>query len=176
MKQDLEKYLKENRLKLDADNPDDESIWAGIQGGMDKKKYTLPQWFWKVAAIFIFLVSATYFILNETQNKQVVVLTLADVSQELGSQENELKKMVDLKWEEVKPLLEDGSSDLQFLLDEMKSLDEIYETYQNDLAKIGPNEDIVNAMLDYYQKKIKILNRLLHEIQKQDSHENNISI
>ena len=176
MKQNLEKYLKENRLKLDVDEPDKHSIWERIKGGIDKKNHILPNWFWKVAAIFIFIVSGTYFIINETKEDKVVLVTIADVSENFGKQEAELIHLVNLKWEEVQPLIPKNNNDLQFLLDELNELDEVYKTYQNDLGNSDANEQIITTLLDYYQKKIRILNRLLHEIQKQQNHENSISI
>jgi hypothetical protein len=174
MKQDLEKYLKENRLKLDVDQPDDDSIWEGIRGGMEKKRQSLPSWFWKVASIFILVVSTTYVVVNKTSEKQVVIVTLSDISEDLGNQEEQLKQVVNLKWEEVQQQLPRESTDFQFLLDEMNELDAIYATYQKDLNKIIDNEPVIRAMLDYYEKKIKILNRLLLEIEKQKYHDETV--
>jgi len=174
MKQDLEKYLKENRLRLDVDQPDDNSIWEGIRRGTDKKRQSSPYWFWKVAAIFIFVVSATYFVVIETSEKQVVIVTLSDISEDLGNQEEQLKQVVNLKWEEVQQELPRESTDFQFLLDELNELDAIYATYQKDLNKTIDNEPVIRAMLDYYEKKIKILNRLLLEIEKQKYHDETV--
>lgn len=176
MKQNLEKYLKENRLKLDIDEPDDNTIWERIKNGMDKKHFVLPGWFWKAAAIFLFIVSGTYFIMNETSEDKIVIVTLADISEDLGKQETKLIELVNIKWEQLKPLLSNENPDIQFLLDELNELDNVYNTYQKDLTDSGANEQIVAVLLDYYQKKIRILNRLLHEIKKQQSHENTISI
>lgn len=176
MKQDLEKYLKTNRSKLDVEEPDEDSIWQGIKGGMDKKARTLPWWFWKIAAIFIFAVSISYFAINQNKKEQVIIYSIADLSDEFGKQEAELKQLVNLKWEEVKPLLNEENSEIQFLLNQMNELDEVYKSYQNDLGISDANEEIINALLDYYQKKMRILNRILHEIQKQNNHEETITL
>lgn len=176
MKQNIEKYLKENRIKLDVEEPDHDSIWEGIRSGNDKKRNLLPAWFWKVAAVFIFLVSGTYFIINETKEEKTVIISLADISENLGKQENALKQLVNLKWEEVAPLLNEENTDIKFLLEELYELDTFYNSYEKDLGTTDANEEIITVLLDYYQKKIRILNRILHEIQKQQSHENTISI
>lgn len=176
MKKNIEKYLKENRLKLDVEEPDNDSVWEGIRAATDKKRNMLPGWFWKVAAIFIFLVSGTYFIINETKEGNKVIISLADISENLGNQESKLKQLVNLKWGEVEPLLNKGNTDIRFLLDELYELDTFYNSYQKDLGTTDANEEIITVLLDYYQKKIRILNRILHEIQKQQSHENTISI
>jgi septal ring factor EnvC (AmiA/AmiB activator) len=176
MKEKIEKYLKEKRLKLDVEEPEQDLIWEGIRSRLQQKKKGLPEWFWKVAAIFIFVASASYFITNETSKKQIVVVNLSDVSKELGEQENQLKHLANLKWEEVQQQLPEKNTELQFLLDELHELDAIYDTYRHDLNQTINNEPVVRAMLDYYEKKVKILNRLLLEIEKQKYHEETITL
>lgn len=176
MKQNLENYLKEKRWKLDVEEPDEEAIWSGIQQKTSTKRLALPPWFWKVAALFLFAVLVTYTITDKRNKNQVVVVTLADVSKDLGQEEAQLKQMVNLKWEEVETQLPADRSNFRFLFDELKELDKVYADYQQDLYKTGPNEQIIEAMLDYYQKKIRLLNRMLMEIQKQKEHENTIQL
>ena len=176
MKKNLEDYLKKNRLRLDVEQPDDDSIWEGIRGGMENKRQFLAPWFWKIAAIFIFVISTTYFIVNETSERQVVIVTLSDISKDLGTQEAQLKHLVNLKWDEVQQQLPAENTDFKFLLDELDALDTIYNTYQKDLNSTIDNEPVIRAMLDHYEKKIKVLNRLLFEIEKQKYHEETITL
>lgn len=171
MGKNIEKYLKENRLKLDIEEPELDMIWEGVKHDLSSKKNALPQWFWKVAAIFIFVVSASYFIINETQEKQVILVNLSDISEDLGKQEAQLQQLVSLKWDEVQNQLPEQNEEVQFLLNELKSLDEVYTTYQKDLNNTLNNEPVIRAMLDYYEKKIRILNRLLLEIEKEKYHD-----
>ena len=171
MKENLEKYLRENRLRLDVEEPEEDIIWEGIRDNLHRNKQTLPTWFWKAAAIFIFVVSATYFVVNETSKNKVILVTLDDVSKELGNQEMELKQTIDLKWKEIEPQIPQNDKHFQFLINELNELDNVYSTYQTDLGQTLENEKIINAMLDYYEKKIKILNRILLEIEKQKDHE-----
>lgn len=175
MNLDIEKYLKRNQLKLNTEEPDDELIWSGIRNEVKKNKPTQANWFWKIAAVFLFGVLITYVEVKETAKEQVVIVTLADISEELGQQEAELKLIADSKWAEVKSLSISEKSDFQFLLDELNELDKVYNSYEKDLTEIGGNEQIVNALLDYYEKKIRILNRISMEIQKQKNEEANSS-
>ena len=177
MKQELEKYLKEQRLKLDVEEPEPDIVWEGIRNQLQQnKKQNLPQWFWKVAAIFLFVVSATYFVVNENSDKQVIVVQLSDISEELGNKEASLQKVVNAKWEMVEQELPEDNSEIQFLLNELKSLDQIYATYQKDLNNTIDNEPVIHVLLDYYEKKIKVLNRILLEIEKQENHEKTITL
>ena len=176
MKQDVEQYLKENRLKLDSEQPDDSKIWRGIQGGLKTKKEFRNNGFWKIAAIFLLGILTTYVVVKETSEENVVVISLGDISPELGQKEAEYKRVVDQKWAEIKPLSEEEIKQFGFLLDELDELDKIYKSYENDLHSVGENEQIINVLLDYYQKKLQLLNRLSLEIQKQKNHENNVTI
>jgi len=170
MNLDIEKYLKQNRLKLDVEKPNDDRIWNGIRNEIKKDTPEQSNWFWKIAAVFLFGVLITYVLVKETTKEKVVIVTLADVSKELGQHEAALKLVVDKKWAEIQPLSAADKSQFQFLLDELTELDKVYKTYEKDLYEIGENEQIINALLDYYEKKIRILNRLSLEIQKQKDH------
>lgn len=177
MKQNLEKYLKEQRLKLDVEKPESDIVWEGIRSQLQpNKKQNLPHWFWKVAAIFLFVVSATYFVVNETSDKQMVIVQLSDISEELGNKEASLQKVVNAKWEMVEQELPEDNSEIQFLLNELNNLDQIYATYQKDLNNTIDNEPVIHVLLDYYEKKIKVLNRILLEIEKQENHEKTITL
>ncbi|WP_319479514.1 hypothetical protein [uncultured Draconibacterium sp.] len=177
MKQNLERYLKEQRLKLDVEDPEHDIVWEGISNQLHQnRKQSLPHWFWKVAAIFLFVVSATYFVLNETSEKQMVVVQLSDISEELGNKEASLQQVVNAKREIVEQELSAENSEIRFLLNELNNLDEIYATYQKDLNNTIDNEPVIHVMLDYYEKKIKVLNRILLEIEKQENHEETITL
>jgi hypothetical protein len=176
MNLDIEKYLKKNRLRLDAEQPYDDRIWNEIRKEIQKEKTVQSNWFWKIAAVFLFGVLITYIVVKESTKQQVVIVTLADVSKELGQQEAELKLIADKKWEELQPISAKEKSQFQFLFDELNELDNIYKTYEKDLYTVGENEQIINVLLDYYEKKIRILNRLSLEIQKQKNNENTITL
>ena len=176
MQTELEKYLKEKRLLLDVDQPDEDSVWEGIKAGMEKKRKVIPLWLWRVAAVFLFAALTTYLVINESRQKQIVFVTLSDVSKELGEQEAQLQTIANQKWNEVQPMLINTNDEFRFLLDELEELEDIYHIYQQDLNEIGANEFIIHAMLDYHEKKIRILDRLLLEIQKQKDHEETITL
>lgn len=173
---ELKKYLKENKLRLDTEEPDDDRIWKEVNQRIRKESQGNKNWFWKVAAVFLFGVLITYVTIKETEKEKVVIISLADISEELGEKEATLKLVADKKWAEIGPLSADEKTQFRFLLDELTELDKVYGEYEKDLKELGGNEQIINALLDYYEKKIRILNRLSLEIQKQKSHEDNVTI
>ncbi len=172
MKLEIEKYLRKNRWKLDADTPDDELIWDGIQQKMNRQHNQPNNRFWKIAAVFLLGILATYVVVKETTEDKIVVVTLSDISKDLGEQEAELKLTVAKKWKEIEPLTAAEKSEFKFLFDEMNELDKVYKIYEQELYNNGENEQIIHALLDYYEKKIRLLNRLSLEIEKQKNYEN----
>ncbi len=176
MKLEIEKYLRKNRLRLDAENHNEDKIWKEIEGKLKPERKNGENWFWKIAAVFLLGVLSTYIVVKESSDKQVVIITLADISEDLGKKEADLKLVVDKKWSEIGPLSQSDKLQFQFLLDELQELDGIYELYENDLQEHGVNEQTIQVLLDYYEKKIRILNRLSLEIEKQKSHENKTTI
>ena len=176
MKMELKKYLKENKLMLDVEQPDDDKIWKEISLRTKNENHLKSGWFWKIAAVFLFGILITYVTIKETEKEKVVIISLADISKELGEKEAALKLVADKKWAEIGQLSPEDKTQFQFLLDELKELDKVYAEYEKDLTEIGGNEQIINALLDYYEKKIRILNRLSLEIQKQKNHEDNVTI
>ena len=97
----LEKYLKEHKLRLDAENPDDDRIWKEVNHRIRKENQANKNWFWKFAAVFLFGVLITYVTVKETAKEKVVIISLADVSKELGEKEAALKLVADKKWAEI---------------------------------------------------------------------------
>ncbi len=173
MKENLEKYLKKNRQNLDVDTPNEEMLWKEISLGIKNKKTGLPNWFWKAAAILLFVVSTTYVFYNETKDKKESQLILAHVSPELQKQEIEFIQVANNKWDQINASLPEHKTQLKFLFEELDGLEEVYESYQMDLNEIGANEFIIRAMLDYHSKKIRILDKILHEIEKNKRYESN---
>jgi hypothetical protein len=47
----------------------------------------------------------------------------------------------------------------------------MYRQCQEDFYKLGSNERLIKAMLDNYEKRVRILDRMLMEIQKQKNNE-----
>ncbi|MBT8350230.1 MAG: hypothetical protein KJO26_03210, partial [Deltaproteobacteria bacterium] len=66
---------------------------------------------------------------------------------------------------------------VDFLMEELKFLDKIYEEAMVDLEQTGYSEQIVNIIFDTYEKRIEILEQIILEIQKskiEEAHETKI--
>jgi len=57
-----------------------------------------------------------------------------------------------------------------------KKLDLIYSQSMTDLRDLGPNEKVINTIFDTYEQKIRLLELIILESNKTESHENNEKI
>lgn len=181
----LEKYLAGQRKNLDVESPDDEAIWKGIQKGLhhvmpEKKRLFNKSRLAKIlsiaAAAFI-LFSIGYIandIINNRVNNQRV--TLSSIDAELGLREKEYKTLVNYKTEEVSAFASSDDKIIKELFDEIKKLDLNYDQSMKDLKELGPNEKIIHTIFDTYEQKIRLLELIILETNKINSHEKNEKI
>lgn len=144
---------------------------------------------WKVAAAVVFVLLAVnqaniYFLSDNNENGMFRSgdVTLASVSPEYEEVEFYYTNAISVGLEQWNSLLADGfiTEEEQSLLDtELGEFEERFKTLQTDL-KANPNDErVINAMLEYYQTKLGIINMIVNKLeeakqQKINSHENNI--
>ena len=179
---DLEKYLKDKRAELDADTPDDEIIWKGIEGQLPGKvnktgrpgKKNLMIRIWNIAAVIIILFSLGYVTRDILGSRNIDrKVTLSEINDVLGKREIEYKTLVTLKTDEVRLLTNTDNLVIKELFKEIKTLDVVYDQALRDLKEMGYNEKIVNTIFDTYEKKIHILELIILESNKAGRYENN---
>lgn len=180
---DLEKYLNEQRNQLDIDKPDDNLIWEGIKNDLHAQKLLhLPNNRKKlivriinIAALILLMISLSYVAYDLAEKHFTKRITLAEIDSSLGQQEEEYRTMIKLKEGEL-PLTNIAENVIiNELFEEIQRLDTIYNQVMNDLNEIGYNEKIINTIFDTYEKKIQILELIILETNKTESHENTIN-
>ncbi len=185
MSTDLEKYLKENRNKLDVESPDDNSIWEGIRSGIQNERTgsekprgkIILMRFRNIAAIVLIALLAGY-VINDIIGDITLgrKITLASIDSKLGQKEKDYKKLIRYKKQEIGSFDEIDNVIIRELIEELNRLDTIYNTVMDDLNKNGYNEKIVNTIFDTYEKKVQILELIIRETNKQENNENKENI
>ena len=172
MNKNFDEYIKKNRNLLDVDEPDDDLIWQGISGRLEKKKTFFS--FWKVAAAILILLTGAYFISRKAQpDQESVSVTLASISPELATQEKSFFLIIDQKLKELEESEINREAYAPFF-EELEILDELNAEYLEDLNSGPVSPRLISALLRYYEQKIRILEQLLMEIEKNKYHENKI--
>jgi hypothetical protein len=173
MKDKFEKYLESQRQQLDVEHPDDVLIWDGVRKELGKPKRRFSNLFWKAAAILIFLASSTYVFYNEVYraDANIYKITLSEIDPAYSQQVINYCSLIDEKWAQVNELTPDEMAALNIFIEELEDLDKMHREYQKDYHSYGYNQGLIKAMLDYYEKRIRILDRMLMETQKQKDYE-----
>mgnify|MGYP006288496019 CR=1 FL=1 len=168
---DLEKYISNNRKRLDVESADDKMIWQEIQphlSGKDnlKRKYL----FWKAAALILAFVTAGIVVLYEIkQNPEQNGHDIAEKS--FLSQQHMYNKAINARWQEIDSQQLD-IEDFPWLMNELEEIEKVHLEYLKDMKKMGERPEIKHALQKYYVQKIRLLDRLLNEIEKKQNYEN----
>lgn len=171
MKTNLEDYLKNNRASLDVEEPDDDFIWSAIQNELKPK--TTFQWFsWKAAAI-ILMALLSGFVLNSLLNPtpRVVQMTLSDISPDDAPMEKFYQASIQERWDQIN-LQEFNRSDYTDIFDEMDQLELLKAESFKDFKELGGNPRLVKTLFEYYEIKIRLLEIMLAEIDKNKNAKN----
>jgi hypothetical protein len=167
----IEEYIRKNRLQLDADKADEDFIWNKISGSISKPKKQKRFFALKIAASIIIVVALslmTYQITRLQTNQKII---LANIDPELAKQEAQFQNQIKNYYQ----VIQETSYDEELLSTNFRDLeyiDTLINQYSEDLATNGPNPRLLNSLMDLYQKKIKLLDRMLNEIEKNKRYEN----
>jgi len=177
MPTDLEKYLKDRRSELDVESPDDQLIWEGIRQDLQRSRPAIvKRRLWirirNMAAVIIILISVGYMVVDIIgDHRSAARITLSDIDRDLGAREQEYRKLVRFKEQEVSSFNNTDNMIIAELFEEIQKLDTIYEETMKDLSELGYNEQVIQTIFDTYEKKIYLLELIILENNKIKNHE-----
>jgi hypothetical protein len=176
----LEKFVRENRAELDGKIPKG-FVWEGIEAKLNQKaepkgmtkvislrsrifQYT------KIAAIGLLLLTIGGFLGSYwTTQKQVEQLSFGNINEEYQELETFYAEQVNLQMTQLKKYPIDKS-----LMGDIQELDVSFSELKKELKTNGNeanNEAIVHAMIENYQSKIAILERVLNGLERKNKEE-----
>lgn len=166
----FEKYIRENRLRLDSEEFENEE-WEKIAKIFDKYNRRMRLRKFYSAAIFISVISVgTLIYVNHL--KQTEKSSQTEVFQEVatyykeqeistiklinGTEEEIRKQSIPVEYEDM---FRDFTKQLQLI-------DKQYEIYKNEIAEHGYNQELIQQIIYNYQLKLSVLQMLQSEIDK----------
>jgi hypothetical protein len=181
MKSDkLEKYIIKNRDKFDVHDPAPE-LWDKINPEKSKGKIGRLKWrsmIWKVAAMVAIIMSVflVYELIhfdelklawkNKKENKQINI-------PELREAEIYYSSLIQNSMQKVQSHLTEYPDLRHELIRDFSELDSIYNDLKRDLKDNVANQEVVEALIQNYRIKIKILEDLLYQLQKSNQKKSN---
>jgi len=185
----FEKYINENRGALDdmEDLPID-TMWSKINGKTEtslhiqsnkqqRKIRVLRGWVMSLAAsILVMVVAGIALWPDKTGSDNELTYfdnPLAVISKELASTEQDFKKMIAHKEEELNVQKVDKQLFAE-IFEELALLEKIHLEYQQDIPEFQEKEQLISTLTRYYEQKIRILERLSREIEQQNHYQKKI--
>lgn len=191
-KDNLEEIIAKNLEGLNEKEPLEghfDRFEAKLNATHKKRKITFNV-VWKVAAAVIFVLLATnqayiYFAPNNQEailsNENAQGISLASVSDEYAEVEFYYNNAINVGLNEWETLSLEGhiSIEEQQMMDtELVEFEDRYKVLQKDLAANPNDERVINAMLEYYQTKLSIINMIVSKLEevKQINNNNEVEI
>ncbi len=175
----FEKNIRDNRSELDQiEMPDTKRIWQGIQQEIQDEDSKSQNgwnisigkyWQWSIAASVCLLIVAVL-VFRQGPSSSPDQVDLASYYPELAAQQDEYVQLIRQKEAEVNIGKLDKAS-FSDIFKELEMLDDIHQETLQDVPKYIDNEQLVRTLIRYYEQKIKILERLSKEVEKQQYHE-----
>ena len=166
----IEEIIKNKRDQLDVDSPPPE-LWGEIK--KDWKKENLYGSWWKVAAV-IFITTTLGLLLHNIslQNKVEELASLGDISEEYRGIENDYITQIKSIESSIPISQAKTQNNFQWIFEELETLDQINTLYRQDIGKISEKQ-LVGVLMDYYEKRIRLLKKLELEIKRTNKLNNN---
>ena len=173
----LEEFSKANRSAFDElEAVDKVGLWNAIQSELPGKLRPISGWrlemgtYWKwsaAACIAFAILFGVYY--NTSQNQNSTVADIAIFYPDLKPTQVRYQRMIAQKEAGLK-LSEIDQEEYADIFYELKILDEIYAELLVELPSFSDQEKVKEILLRYYERKLKTLEILSKEIQRQQKY------
>jgi hypothetical protein len=167
----IDDIIRNKRDQLDVEQPP-VNLWEGIKKDWKQKSEPSYVW-WKIAAV-LFLGSTFALIIytQSLQNQVKQLASLGDISKEYNALEKDYQNQIKVLEASIPLDKMNENQDFSWLIDELNTLEGINKMYQEDLGKGVAKEQLVGVLIDYYEKRIKLLKKLDMEIKRAEKMHN----
>ncbi|WP_417611365.1 hypothetical protein [Owenweeksia hongkongensis] len=174
MKDKFAEYFDDHRKEMDTEEPNRALLWKGIDAALAKNKYSQKLQLWRIAAVILAFVAVgqlAYILVSQGENHKMRNETqLAAESKSSGAFETlEVSYQTEVKTlEEKVKSKEIDRSEYALLLEELDYIEEMETDFKTDIPLANDKERIAAILVDTYEKKIMLLERLLQQIDRNE--------
>jgi predicted transcriptional regulator len=166
----FEDYIQKHRNELDYRKADKDRIWQGIQAATHQRKTKRVRFYqWSAAAVIILLISGMF--LRQEFVLQRQIENLSQINNSLAQKEQAYQVQINQKWQQFQSIQSSTSPIEGMLIDELKELDTLYQEGLKDIQKDKNNERAIMILLETYEKRLRIIEKLIYERHKQIKYE-----
>lgn len=179
MKDELKRLIINNRLALQDDEPLEghfERFEARLQKASKPTRVINFKPVLKIAALIVFALlavnQARIWLIPEKKE----ALSLGSISEEYREVEFYYTNAIQVGMNQWKKLSDEGfvpKSEQQTMQTEQQEFDQMYVKLQKELEANPDDERVINAMLEYYQARMNIINIIINKLQEVKQQKNN---
>lgn len=175
----IEELISKNRDRLNDNEPQAGHFerFENRLKSQNKKRSISWQPVLKVAAAIVFAFLAVnqgiiWFSSDNEQNEESAgrnEMTLASVSAEYEEVEFYYTNAIEGGLEQWEKMAGEGlisEKEQEVMEAELAEFEQVYEKLQNDLATSPNDERVINAMLEYYQTKLSLINLIVNKLEE----------
>ncbi len=165
----LEKFVIEHRNEFDIYEPNPE-LWNKIYRPNSPGNYGIS-WLWK-AAVILLVFSASYLAHIHIKNTRHIAVKGDNMNPalavpEIAETEKYYSGLIQTKLTEVQKVLASYPELKKDLHRDLAELDSIYKVLRKDLKDNVSNQEVIEAMIQNYRLKLKLLEQIQQELQNQ---------
>jgi len=169
----LEEFIKKNRNDLDIYKPSP-VIWRRIRKYLKSDKQPVRQWMSVAASVAVLIATSVIFYQIGKEGRKTDRLVndvrgLIKLNPQLKEAEAYYNNQINMLYREAAPLLT-GNPELERELNyDISQIDSIYSDLRKDLRDNIANQEVVEALIQNYLIKIKILEDMLAILKENES-------
>ena len=179
MKDELERLIINNRQSFEDEEPMEghfERFEVRLQKASKPTRVFDFRMVLKIAAVVVFALLAV----NQTRlwlvPEKEEALSLGSISEEYREVEFYYTNAISTGMDQWEKLGNEGlisESEQQMMLQEQQEFDQMYQKLQQELESNPEDERVINAMLEYYQARMNIINLIINKLQEVKQQKNN---
>jgi hypothetical protein len=179
MNDELERLILNNRHSIQDEEPMEghfERFEARLQKIAQPTRKINFRPVLKIAAIVVFTLLAVNQARIWFAPEKNKMLSLGSISPEYREVEFYYTNAIQVGMNQWKKLSREGfvtESEQQMMQKEQQEFDTMYQKLQEDLKEAPDDERVINAMLEYYQARMNIINIIINKLQEVKQQKNN---
>jgi hypothetical protein len=169
----LEEQIRKNRRELDLRRPSP-AVWRRVRKELGQDTFPVRRWL-SVAAVFLAIIGTaiTFFTIGHSWNGSKMESRFDQTASPSGNQLKETEiyysNIINSLYREAAPLLTSHPDIDKELTDDISHLDSIYLDIKKDLRDNVANQDVIEALIQNYRIRIKILDDMLNMLKEENS-------
>jgi len=167
--EELEKFILNNRTELDPYDPDP-GIWKKIDSELGQRKRIIYRWL-SVAAILLVALGGAFVIYRQHEMNKPALISARAQQKEIHETELFYSNMLNSLYREAEPLLTNQPEIRQELSSDMQKIDSLCIEIKKDLKDNISNQEVIEALVQNYRIKIRILEDMLSVLRENENFE-----